>query len=81
MSDQIRTATRDAYGKALVELGDKNKNIVVLDADLAEATAAKDALEARLAARRALPRPGSRCSLRRSRCSPPAERLSRCATP
>ena len=38
MSDQIRTATRDAYGKALVELGDKNKNIVVLDADLAEAT-------------------------------------------
>ena len=27
-------ATREAYGKALVELGAKNKNIVVLDADL-----------------------------------------------
>ncbi len=38
MADVIKTATRDAYGKALVELGEKNKNIVVLDADLAAAT-------------------------------------------
>ena len=38
MADIIKTATRDAYGKALVELGEKNKNVVVLDADLAAAT-------------------------------------------
>ena len=31
-------ATRDSYGEALVALGKKNKNIVVLDADLANAT-------------------------------------------
>ena len=31
-------ATRDAYGKALAELGEKYKDVVVLDADLAEAT-------------------------------------------
>ena len=31
-------ATREAYGNALVELGKKNENIVVLDADLAKAT-------------------------------------------
>ena len=36
MADMI--ATRDAYGKALVELGAENENIVVLDADLAAAT-------------------------------------------
>ncbi len=36
MAEKI--ATRDAYGKALAELGAVNKNIVVLDADLAEAT-------------------------------------------
>lgn len=38
MADVIKTATRDAYGKALVELGEKNPNILVLDADLAAAT-------------------------------------------
>lgn len=38
MADIIKTATRDAYGKALVELGAKNDKIVVLDADLAAAT-------------------------------------------
>lgn len=38
MADIIKTATRDAYGKALVELGDKYDNIRVLDADLAAAT-------------------------------------------
>lgn len=31
-------ATRQSYGEALVELGEKNKNIVVLDADLSTAT-------------------------------------------
>ncbi len=36
MADMM--ATRDAYGKALVEFGGENENIVVLDADLAAAT-------------------------------------------
>ena len=38
MADVIKTATRDAYGKALVELGGKNEKVIVLDADLAKAT-------------------------------------------
>ena len=38
MADVIKVATRDAYGKALVELGEKNEKVVVLDADLAAAT-------------------------------------------
>ncbi len=38
MADIIKTATRDAYGKALVELGEKDEKIIVLDADLAAAT-------------------------------------------
>ena len=33
-----KLATREAYGKVLVELGKEHKNLVVLDADLAEAT-------------------------------------------
>lgn len=33
-----KTATREAYGDALVEFAGENENIVVLDADLAEAT-------------------------------------------
>ena len=36
-----KIATREAYGKALVELGEQNKNVVVLDADLAGATMTK----------------------------------------
>lgn len=36
MADKI--ATRESYGKALVELGAKYENLVVLDADLAAAT-------------------------------------------
>ena len=36
MAEKI--ATREAYGNALVELGTEYKNLVVLDADLAEAT-------------------------------------------
>lgn len=39
MSEKI--ATREAYGKALVELGEKNEKVVVLDADLAGATMTK----------------------------------------
>lgn len=31
-------ATRDAYGQALVDLGAKNENVIVMDADLAAAT-------------------------------------------
>jgi len=31
-------ATRDAYGKALARVGEKNKNIVVLEADLSKST-------------------------------------------
>ncbi len=38
MSKVIKIATRDSYGKMLVELGDKYENLVVLDADLAAAT-------------------------------------------
>ena len=38
MADVIKTATRDAYGKALAELGEKNEKLIVLDADLAAAT-------------------------------------------
>lgn len=33
-----KMATRDAYGKALVELGKQNENVVVLDADLSKST-------------------------------------------
>jgi transketolase len=35
-------ATREAYGKALVELGAKNKDVVVLDADLSKSTKTAD---------------------------------------
>lgn len=38
MSKRPTAATRDAYGKTLVELGRENPNIVVLDADLAVST-------------------------------------------
>ncbi|HHT9120081.1 MAG TPA: transketolase family protein [Candidatus Hypogeohydataceae bacterium YC41] len=33
-----KEATREAYGQALLELGEVNKNIIVLDADLAKST-------------------------------------------
>lgn len=36
--EDIKKATRESYGEALVELGKENKNIVVLDADLSTAT-------------------------------------------
>ena len=38
MSDVKKIATRESYGHALVELGAAHDNLVVLDADLAEAT-------------------------------------------
>lgn len=38
MSEVKKIATRESYGNALVELGEKYENVVVLDADLAEAT-------------------------------------------
>jgi len=38
MADVIKKATRESYGEALVELGKKYDNVIVLDADLAAAT-------------------------------------------
>jgi len=38
MDENIKKATRQSYGEALLELGKKNKNIVVFDADLSTAT-------------------------------------------
>lgn len=37
-----KIATREAYGKALVELGSVNENVVVLDADLSKSTKTAD---------------------------------------
>ena len=39
--EQQKTATREGYGKALLELGRKNKNVVVVDADLGDSTKAE----------------------------------------
>ena len=38
MNKDVKIATRESYGEKLAELGEKNNKIVVLDADLAEAT-------------------------------------------
>ena len=38
MAEVIKIATRDSYGDALVELGAKYDDLIVLDADLAKAT-------------------------------------------
>ena len=38
MAEVVKCATREAYGKTLVELGEKNDKVLVLDADLAAAT-------------------------------------------
>ena len=38
MSQKVMVNPRNSYGEALVELGKKNKNIVVLDADLSKST-------------------------------------------
>ncbi|MBI2659645.1 transketolase family protein [Candidatus Woesearchaeota archaeon] len=36
--EQQKAATRDGYGKALLELGKRNPNVVALDADLSDST-------------------------------------------
>jgi len=41
MAEQKYVATRDGFGKAIVELGEKNKNVVVLTADLTDSTKAE----------------------------------------
>ncbi|MBR5015270.1 MAG: transketolase family protein, partial [Clostridia bacterium] len=38
MADIVKKATRDGYGAALLELGEKNPKVIVMDADLAGAT-------------------------------------------
>lgn len=38
MADMVKIATRDAYGQALVELGNEREDVIVMDADLAAAT-------------------------------------------
>ena len=38
MEEKTKIATRQSYGEKLAELGEKNKNIIVLDADLSGAT-------------------------------------------
>ena len=38
MSEVIKKATREGYGDGLVETGKEFDNLIVLDADLAEAT-------------------------------------------
>lgn len=38
MADLVKKATRESYGEALAELGEKYENLYVLDADLAGAT-------------------------------------------
>ena len=42
MADIIKKATREAYGKALVELGGRYKDMIVLDADLSGSTKTGD---------------------------------------
>ena len=37
-----KIATRDAYGKTLLKLGETNDNVVVLDADLSKSTKTND---------------------------------------
>lgn len=38
MNKEVKIATRQSYGEALLELGKENENVVVLDADLSTAT-------------------------------------------
>ena len=37
-----KMATRQAYGKALVEIGKENPNLIVMDADLSKSTMTAD---------------------------------------
>lgn len=45
ISNSNLKSVRDGFGEALVELGEKNKDVVVLTADLAESTKVKDFAE------------------------------------
>ena len=90
MSEVKKIATRESYGKALVELGGEHSNLVVLDADLAAAT--KTGMF-----RKAFPDRHFDCGIAeenmiavaagwfrsrpRLRCSRRGARLSRCAIP
>ena len=38
MNENLKKATRQSYGEALLELGKENEKVVVLDADLSSAT-------------------------------------------
>ena len=38
MAEMVKKATRESFGEAITALAETNSNIVVLDADLAEAT-------------------------------------------
>ena len=38
MNKEVKIATRQSYGEALLELGKENENVVVLDADLSKST-------------------------------------------
>lgn len=38
MNESKKIATRQSYGEALAKLGEENKQVVVLDSDLSEAT-------------------------------------------
>lgn len=38
MNEKLKINPRNAYGEALIELGEKHKNLVVLDADLSKST-------------------------------------------
>ena len=38
MNEDRKIATRQSYGEALAQLGEKNSKVVVLDADLSSAT-------------------------------------------
>ena len=42
MNEEVKIATRESFGKYIVELGKINSNIVVLDSDLSSATKTKD---------------------------------------
>ena len=42
MQKKLGAATRDAYGKALLELGKTNPRVVVMDADLSKSTKSYD---------------------------------------
>ena len=44
MAEVKKIATRESYGNALVELGQENPNVVVLDADLAAANKNRNVL-------------------------------------